>query len=201
MNNGLSKTYAATDSEMGKWCSNQFNIDKETGKPTDRKVFKFPNTATYITVRPGLRWSVGFYSVTTLPEGKLVVISDRFQTRYYWLTKNPTRETFLVDFPSRSFEEAWVNLFKGLLLKDGVASTRFYNEIYILFLRHFQEENKEQVITIEGVWKKLAFVASISWEPSSPGKLDISSTYDSVKSRSVPFAFHPIEAVHRVSRK
>ena len=197
----LTKGYVATAEELSEYTSGQLVIGREDGMlgPNRSENAVARAMAPRILVRPGLAGAIRFYSVTILPEGKLISISDGKQTRYYWLTRK--RETLIVDLPSRSFEEAWTNLFKGLLIDTRLPSVRLYNVLYVLFLRHFQETREKQTFAIEGKYKCESFVASIEWDPEQPGKLDISSTYDTVQSRAVPFAFHPIEAAHRVARK
>jgi len=197
----LDKGYVATDEDLNEYVSGQLVINRDDGSlgpnRSENPVHRI--MAPRMTVRPGLSGGIKFYAVTILPHGKLISISDDKQTRYYWVTRK--RETVIVDHPSRSFEEAWTNLFKGLLVDTRPSSVRLYNVLYVLFLVHFQRTEEKQTFAIEGRYKCEDFVASIEWDPEQPTALKIASTYDTVESRSVPFAFHPIEAVHRVARK
>lgn len=197
----LTKGYVATAEDLKEYTSGQLIIGREDGMlgPNRSESTLTRALSPRILVRPGLVGAIKFYAVTILPEGKLIAVSDTQQTRYYWLARK--RETVIVGHPSRSFEEAWTNLFKGLLADTRVNSVRLYNVLYVLFLRHFQEEGEKRTFAIEGVYHKEDFTASIEWDPEQPGRVVISSTYGTVKTRSVPIAFHPIEATHRAARK
>lgn len=197
----LAKGYVATNHDLAAKATGQLVINREDGMLGKRKVSPAHGDKTpYAIVRPGLKHAIEFYGVTHHHNRMVVTVSDCKESRFYWF-EGIRREVFRWDAPSLSFESAWVNLTSALLSSVSPKNITAYNYLYSILLDHFMLEGKPQTITVEGVWLKEEFIASLEWDPAVPGQWVVSSTLDHQASRTLPFAFHPLEAAHRAARR
>ena len=196
----LVKGYVATNDDLNAKASGQLVINRVDGILGKRRVDGTDQRMPYIIVRPGLKHAVEFYAATHYKDHLVVTVSDCKESRFYWL-HGIRREVFRFTAPSKSFEDSWLNLFQSLLAVASAKNVTAYNYLYPILLNHFTAENKPQTITVEGVWAKEEFIASLEWDPAAPGQLTVSSTLDHQASRTVLFAYHPLEAAHRAARK
>lgn len=194
----LVKGYAVGKHDLSNEITGQLHVnrvDGSLGKTPEHS----PNTrAPKFLIRPGLKTPIEFYCVTHYQDWYLIAISDSRQTRYYRIRQGH-RDTVMVDTPSHSFEEVWENLFKGLLIDHRLPSITFYNHTHPIVLEHFKTVNEPRSIGLEGHWYGHEFIASADWTPEAPLSLNISSTLLPLPKGgvAVPFAYHPLEAVHR----
>lgn len=193
----LTKGYRATQEDLINHTSGQMRIDRATGCILVGKRQAAPGS---VLVRPGLRKEMTFYAATITEHGLIVAMSDGASTRYYLLNKH-RRETLMINEPTHSHEESWINLFKALLIGACDRAVMLYNTWYNIFLQHFLDQGISVSIGIEGKWRGEEFVASVDWDPEQPGKLEVAATFDLMPSRSLLFAYHPIEALHRACRR
>lgn len=107
----------------------QLYINKKTGSVLQDKG---PDNTSRL-IRPGLKETITFYSVTQTEKGLLVTLSDGKKTRYYWAIHSTKMLSLLVDKPSRTFEGGWINLFEGLIKSVAKKDIQFYNQISFLF--------------------------------------------------------------------
>mgnify|MGYP003407986288 FL=1 len=151
----LSKEYLVTGvfPKLNK-SDQQLHIRYEDGTPTRctqvRRIF---NEGT-IRARHKLANPITFYAVTEFEGCRLISISDGARTRYYWLT--PTRHhTYMLDKPSKGFEEAWKNLFEGIVMDERLSATLFYRVIWPFFeeMLDFKRTKKCFFAHLTGQWK------------------------------------------------
>ncbi len=214
----LEKGYSATMGDLSRYATKTIKIDRNTGLPSiARTQERLASEEAYLTaaslepplwinLKPGLNGPIVFYSVTHTQQGLVVTISDARQTRYYWFGKRRVfrngreqKETAIVDFPSYSFEEGWVNLFIGVIANDRPSSVAFYREVAHLLRTYFVQGERARSFSIEGTCrrKKEHFVALLEWNPLIPNDLKVSSTLDPHMSRFVTILLHPINEVHK----
>ncbi|MNM20169.1 hypothetical protein D3C81_305040 [compost metagenome] len=192
----LNKGYLATQEDLVNHTSGQLRIDRNDGSI---QIGSRAGKAGSFLVRPGLRKEMTFYGATSTEHGLIVAMSDGKSTRFYLFNKH-RRETLMIHEPSHSHEESWVNLFKALLAGTCSRAVILYNAWYNIFLQYFLEEGLSQTVAVEGIWKGEEFIASLEWDPEQPRKLEVSATFDQLPSRSMLFAYHPIEALYRACR-
>ena len=193
----LKKGYVASSDDLSLLSAKGMKIDHTTGLPPS--AFDRPTLlARWIRIRPGLEEGIVFYAVTHTERGRLLVMSDRKQTRYYWLDASG-RKTVLVDVPSRSFEDAWDNLFRGLIKTSAFEAQFFYKRVSHLLKAYFIEEGKPRMFTLEGTYKGSAtsFVATVEWSPRHEDSLKVASTLINETHLYVPFLEHPIVEAHK----
>lgn len=196
----LTKGYIASHADLVRYAGGgQMKVNRHDGSLVRPDVLT-ERTAARFLIRPAFAAPIQFYAVTHFGDWYLIALSDGHVTRYYRI-ENGQRKSVVVNEASNSFESAWENLFKGLLVDDRQASMTFYNQVYGIPLAHFINENVYREFAIEGHWQDEEFIASIDWDPVEPHRVEISSTLDGKDSRNVILAFHPIEAVHRVAMK
>jgi hypothetical protein len=197
--------YAATAQDLSSHMARGVRIDKITGMPPNAykqaMALRSPDHVTrpsWITLRPGLSSPMKFYGVIHGGAGILVCMSDRHQSRYYWLSEGK-RETVLIDSPSHDITQAIDTLFRGLLVDDSNPFRVFYRSVVHLILTHFVGLRVPQFFTVEGLFKRIgpSFIAQIEWRPEDPTELCISSTMDRKLLRKVSLLSHPIAEVHK----
>lgn len=154
-------------------------------------------------VRPGLKYPINYYCVTHVKgkeepkswqehsELRVVAISDGRDTRYYWFSKT-TRATYIAHMPSRSFEDAWINLFKSVMLDDRPRTIQLYELMKHFFIEYFRtiKEEDDFNVTITGKWKGLLVNLDIERMPlQSPSSvlMDVNG-----KSNLVSLYTHPL---------
>lgn len=128
----LNKSYVATGCFPYEGKTTQLTICKETGQPVKLKTPRKKDGKTRV-IRHGLQGAVCFYAVTTTIKGLLVTISDASQTRYYWNVDGVNADTYMVNKPSRTFEQGWLNLFEALIGDVTKKSLSLYNKISFIF--------------------------------------------------------------------
>lgn len=142
----LSKEYLVTGifPKFGS-SARQLTVDKRLGVPTrisTTLLRRHHVVDKYLKLRHGLKYPITFYAVTEFGGARLVSISDGVQTRYYWLTS--TRyHSYLADKSSRSYEQAWCNLFEFTTL-DGRKSTQQFSRAMVGFFKDLTEELTER---------------------------------------------------------
>lgn len=118
-------------------------------------------------VKPGLKYPINFFSVTHV-KGKeepkpgqehshlrLVAMSDGKDTRYYYYGKK-TRATYLANMPSKTHEEAWLNLLKAVIMDDRDRGIAFYNLVKHFFVEYFKTRGDEPFqVSLSGRWKDM----------------------------------------------
>lgn len=129
-------------------------ITKDEGVPTNMNVAQGQKLGVVDRIRPGMDREISFYGVTKLENGqRLISVSDGHSTRFYWF-ENDKKISYLVEQPSRSHEESWMNLFKGLLLDDSDRGNVMFTICRPFFGQFFKMQNQESVrITLSGKWK------------------------------------------------
>lgn len=121
-------------------------------------------------VRPGLKYPINFYCVTHVKgkedpkpgqensELRVVAMSDGKDTRYYWFGKH-TRATYVANMPSASFEDAWLNLFKSVMMDDRPRTISLYHLMKHFFIEYFrtidEDPDVDFNVTLSGSWKGL----------------------------------------------
>lgn len=191
----INKVYQVTKEQLQGHANAQLRIDRNDGS-----IVVGPGrngAAGTVLVRHGLRGELEYYAATLTEHGLLIAISNGISTRFYVLAKN-FRETLVVDSPSRSHEESWKVFFTYLLSGSHYRSVMLYNTWHTLLLQHYLKEGLGVELTVEGKWRNTEFVASLEWNPERPGAWEVSTTFDD-KVRQMPLAYHPIEAIHRVT--
>lgn len=121
----------------------QLTIDKRSGIPTKTPVMLLRRHSVmhkYFRLRHGLSHPIKFYAVTECEGSRLVSISDGDKTRYYWLTSGRS-QTYVVNKPSRSFEEAWVNLFESIASDKRASAKLFYKTALPFFTQPVIQED------------------------------------------------------------
>lgn len=151
----LSKEYLVTGvfPKLGK-SSQQLHIRYGDGTPTYCTQIRRCFNEGIIRVRHRLVNPITFYSVTEFNGCRLISISDGAQSRYYWLT--PTRHhTYLVDKPSKGFEEAWSNLFAGIIMDERTSANLFYKVVWPFFeeMLDFKQTKRCFFAHLVGRWK------------------------------------------------
>lgn len=117
-------------------------------------------------VRPGLKYPINYYCVTHVrgkedpkpgqerSDLRVVAMSDGKDTRYYWYSRT-TKATYVAHMPSRSFEDAWLNLFKAVMLDDRPRTIQLYDLMKHFFIEYFRtiDDAADFNVTISGKWK------------------------------------------------
>lgn len=174
----------------------QLYIDKKDGRP-----LKGP-TANSRLIRPGLKETIVFYSITETVKGLLVSISDGKKTRYYWSVGTTKMLSLLVDKPSRTFEGGWLNLFEGLTQSVSKKDIQFYNQISFIVPEILEDYNESlghpyfQTFKVKGIDFSLRMSGDV-------GDLAIQVTASPLNddgvcipiSRALPLNNHPVSVL------
>jgi len=156
--------------------------------------------------RPGLKYPINFYCVTHVrgenapkenqesPCLRVVAISDGKKTSYNWFGKK-VRAHYVANVPSRSFEEAWLNLFKAVIMDDTKVGIQFYDLAKHFFMEYFKTIDKDEDfvfdVTLSGRWNNQFLNVEFSRMPlqaHSSVMVNINDTGD----RIVSMHTHPI---------
>ena len=89
-------------------------------------------------IRHGLEGDILFYSVAGYYGYKLIAMSDEFRTRYYWVG-GVRHYTLVIDTPSSSYEEAWVQLFEALVFNQSADALKLHHYMGDFFEDLFEE--------------------------------------------------------------
>lgn len=109
---------------------------KETGVPAKKGE---PRCGKQVfNIRHGLEGEIGFYSVTGYYRHKLIAMSDEYRTRYYWLG-GVRHFTLVIDEPSTTYEEAWIQLFEALVFNQSADALKLHNFMGEFFTDMFEE--------------------------------------------------------------
>jgi hypothetical protein len=150
-----------------------------------------------ILIRHGLRDSIRFYGVTQTAHGNLIAMSDGRQTRYYWTSSIGRRDTYLIQGPSFTFEEAWEHLFEALVLDGRATSINLYSRISFLFIWYFnQVKEKPAYLATEGMWRGVKKRVLFEWLPDI-GQRAVQVTIAGYKPVAVPLEDHPLVGLLR----
>lgn len=111
-------------------------VDKRTLVPTNMNLAVAINNDLVYTLKPDLKNDVILYGITYGKNNmRMVVISDGRHTRYYWFTRK-RHYTYLVEQGSIDLDEAWLNLFKSIIVNTRAKVLNMY-EIMKHFIREY----------------------------------------------------------------
>jgi len=107
------------------------------------------------TIKPGLTGRIKLYGLTYGQDTmKMVCLSNEHATRYYWFTRKRTY-TYLVQMASRDLDEAWLNLFKAIMMDSRPSALTVYEIVKHFIMEYFKTlGDREFKVTLSGKWKK-----------------------------------------------
>lgn len=165
-------------------------LDKRTLVPTNMNTAMVIEKDAAQVIRPGFKNDITLFGITHVEHGMhIVVVSDGYQTRYYWFSQR-RQYTYLVDVGSVDLDAAWFNLFKSIITNTKKKTISMYPILRDFAMEYFRTLGEKEInltlsILHEG---KLLYVEVIK---ESFMRTAMTLAVDG-KRRTVDFTKHPL---------